>query len=83
MMPGCEDCSYKEYCGVDVFHHLSTQGDIIGDRFTEKPHGRICYGINIYRGGYHNSGSESEIVFSKDPETYIDISVITTNQKLS
>lgn len=31
-MPGCEDCSYKEYCGVDVFHHLSTQGDIIGDK---------------------------------------------------
>lgn len=31
-MPGCEDCTYKEYCGVDIFHHLSTQGDIIGDK---------------------------------------------------
>ena len=31
-MPRCEDCTYKEYCGVDIFHHLSTQGDIIGDK---------------------------------------------------
>jgi uncharacterized protein len=31
-MPRCEDCTYKEYCGVDIFHHLSTQSDIIGDK---------------------------------------------------
>lgn len=31
-MPKCEECTYKNYCGVDIFHHLSTQGDIIADK---------------------------------------------------
>lgn len=31
-MPMCEECTYKNYCGVDVFHHLSMQNDIVGDK---------------------------------------------------
>ena len=32
MNPGCNDCSYVEYCGNDVFYHLATQGDMIGNK---------------------------------------------------
>lgn len=50
-------------------------GSIVGDRFTEKPHGRIAYVINIFRGGYVN-GCGFNNLYIKDPQTYMDISVI-------
>lgn len=30
--PGCEECAYLPYCGSDLMHHFSTQGDIVGDK---------------------------------------------------
>lgn len=51
-------------------------GDIVGELFTVKPHSRHVYIINIYRGGYLNSGGFQEMTYHKDPESYIDISVI-------
>ena len=30
--PGCEECAYLPYCGSDLMHHISTQGDAIGDK---------------------------------------------------
>ena len=45
------------------------------ERFQKKPHGRMAYIIDIYRGGYLNGGGFHDI-YVKDPETYIDISVI-------
>ena len=31
-MPGCEECAYQPFCGADPLHHLSTQGDSVGDK---------------------------------------------------
>lgn len=31
-MPGCDECAYQPYCGVDTMHHLATQGDLVGDK---------------------------------------------------
>lgn len=55
-------------------------GTITGDRFTLKPHGRVAYVINIFRGGYLNGGGFHDL-YVKDPETYIDISVIPATHK--
>ena len=30
--PGCDECAYQPYCGSDPLHHLSTQGDHVGDK---------------------------------------------------
>jgi len=30
--PGCDDCAYQPYCGADPLHHLSTQGDHVGNK---------------------------------------------------
>lgn len=40
------------------------------------PHGRKWYVIDIYRGGYISDSGFAEMKYTKDPETYIDISVI-------
>lgn len=37
--PGCEDCAYLPYCGSDLMHHISTQGDVIGDKSIS----RFCH----------------------------------------
>lgn len=39
------------------------------------PHGRKWYVIDIWRGGYIQDSGFSEMKYTKDPETYIDISV--------
>lgn len=31
-LPGCDECAYQPYCGADPLHHLSSQGDHIGDK---------------------------------------------------
>lgn len=31
-IPGCDECAYQPYCGVDPMYHLSTQQDHIGNR---------------------------------------------------
>ena len=53
-----------------------TDGTIVGDVFTHKPHGRICYVINIFRGGYLSGGGFADMTYFKDPQYYLDISVI-------
>ncbi len=30
--PGCEDCAYQPYCGVDPMQSISTQGEPVGDK---------------------------------------------------
>lgn len=30
--PGCCDCAYNQFCGADPIYHLSSQGDLIGDK---------------------------------------------------
>jgi len=43
--------------------------------FSDKPHGRICYVIDIYRGGYSCNGDETKYTYTEDPQYYLDISV--------
>lgn len=72
---------FCQYVGGEVClfnHRIAEDGKITGDRFTPKPHGRVCYVIDIYRGGYLNGGGFQEMAFHKDPQTYIDISIIPT-----
>src|SRR5262249_24402600 len=33
-MPGCTDCAYLPYCGVDPVFNWTTQGDVVGHRPT-------------------------------------------------
>ena len=47
-----------------------------GKPYTEKPHGRIGYVIDIYRGGYVSGAHIHKLTYYEDPQTYIDISVI-------
>ena len=30
--PMCSDCAYQHWCGVDIAHHLGTQGDAMGHK---------------------------------------------------
>lgn len=30
--PGCNSCAYQPFCGSDPCHHVSTQGEMIGDK---------------------------------------------------
>lgn len=69
---------FCEYIGgkIQLFNcKREDNGSITGDRFTPKPHGRIVYVINIFRGGYFEGDGFHETTFFKDPQTYIDISV--------
>lgn len=78
---GSVDEMIDEFCQcvggeIHLFHKKRAEDDTItGFRFTPKPHGRVCYVIDIYRGGYLNGGGFSDL-YVKDPETYIDISVM-------
>ena len=75
---------FCEYVGGEVclFNcKRNEDGSTAGDRFTQKPHGRITYVINIFRGGYLNGGGFHDL-YIKDPETYIDISVIKSSIEL-
>jgi len=54
-------------------------GEIKGEVFSVKPHGRICYVIDIYRGGYVSGAGFTDLTYFEDPQTYIDISIIPNN----
>jgi len=30
--PMCSDCAYQHWCGVDIAHHIATQGDVMGHK---------------------------------------------------
>ncbi|MFO1458700.1 MAG: His-Xaa-Ser system radical SAM maturase HxsB [Verrucomicrobiota bacterium] len=30
--PRCSDCAYQPWCGVDIAHHVATQGDLMGHK---------------------------------------------------
>lgn len=81
---GLVDDMINEFCEyvageVRLFNHKrNDDGSITGDRFTHKPHGRIVYVIDIFRGGYLNGGGFHDL-YIKDPESYIDISVTPTH----
>ena len=30
--PMCSDCAYQHWCGVDIAHHVATQGDLMGHK---------------------------------------------------
>ena len=72
---------FCEYVGGEILlwnQRRNENGEIVGDLFTEKPHGRKVYVIDIYRGGYINGGGFQDMTYHKDPQTYIDISVMPT-----
>lgn len=72
---------FCEYVGGEILlwnQHRNEDGEIVGDLFTEKPHGRKAYVIDIYRGGYLNGGGFQDMTYHKDPQTYMDISVMPT-----
>jgi len=46
--------------------------------FSDKPHGRVVYVIDIYRGGYLSGGGFAEMTYHKDPQYYLDISITPT-----
>ena len=81
---GLVDDMINEFCEyvageVRLFNHkCNDDGSITGDCFTHKPHGRIVYVIDIFRGGYLNGGGFHDL-YIKDPESYIDISVTPTH----
>ncbi len=39
-LPGCADCAFQPFCGVDPVYHHTVQGDIIGHRPTSDFHKR-------------------------------------------
>ena len=51
-------------------------GGTVIDEIVQKPHNRKAYAINIYRGGYEKIETFQEWGYKKDPQYYIDISVI-------
>lgn len=70
---------FCEYVGGEILLHntrRNEKGEIVGDLFTEKPHGRKAYVIDIYRGGYLNGGGFQDMTYHKYPQTYMDISVM-------
>lgn len=85
---GSVDQMIKEFCEyvggeIQLFNESrNNEGEIVGDLFTVKPHGRKAYVINIYRGGYLNGGGFQDMTYHKDPQTYIDISVIPTMKNI-
>lgn len=68
---GCVDEMINEFCDY-------IGGKINNDGLKDAPHGRKWYIIDIYRGGYTQESSVSELVYHEDPQTYIDISVTPT-----
>lgn len=38
-LPGCSDCAFQLYCGIDPIRNYATQGDIIGHR----PSSEFCF----------------------------------------
>lgn len=57
-----------DYLGGDI---LVNDDNLL---YSKKPHGRICYIINIFRGGYDAQYEN----YTPDPEFYLDISVLPT-----
>jgi uncharacterized protein len=39
-LPGCADCAFQPYCGVDPVYHHAVQGDVVGHRPTSEFHQR-------------------------------------------
>lgn len=39
-LPGCADCAFQPFCGVDPVHHYTVQGDLIGHRPSSDFHKR-------------------------------------------
>ena len=72
---------WQEELGI-VDDMINEFADYVGGKvqdWTESqrnaPHGRKWYVIDIWRGGYIQDSGFSEMKYTKDPETYIDISV--------
>jgi len=66
---------FCEYIGGEI-HQFNHKPDGSFEEFTGKPHGRVCYVIDIYRGGYFEGDGLEKLTYFKDPQTYIDISVM-------
>lgn len=68
--------------GGDILLVNRTKENRDGERFSDKPHGRICYVININRDFEMKfNGFKTEIKDYTDPMYYIDISVLPTIKK--
>lgn len=39
-LPGCTDCAFQPFCGVDPVYHHTVQGDVVGHRPTSEFHKR-------------------------------------------
>jgi len=54
-LPGCADCAFQTYCGVDPLENYTKQGDVVGHRPTSEFHHRnftiIGHLMNLYHGG--------------------------------
>jgi len=74
------DSMMDEFCQYvgGKLHQFNHMADGSFDIFTPKPHGRICYIIDIYRGGYFEGDGFEKLTYFSDPQTYIDISVMPT-----
>ena len=72
----------KEFCDYTggKMHRFDRMADGSFNEFTQKPHGRRAYVIDIYRGGYFEGDCFKKLTYCEDPQTYIDISVIPTIQ---
>ena len=67
---------FCDYVGGRM-HQFNRRADGSFKEFTKKPHGRMAYVIDIYRGGYFDGDIHfHHLTYHEDPQTYIDISVV-------
>ena len=80
---GYDEAMIDEICEfiggeINLFSRLDENNNVVNERFTPKPHGRKAYVIDIFRGGYMSGSGFSDVTYFKDPQTYLDISVLPT-----
>lgn len=66
---------FCDYVGGKM-HQFDRRADGSYTGFTQKPHGRRAYVIDVYRGGYFEGGPFYKMTYCEDPQTYLDISVM-------
>lgn len=79
---GDKESMIDEFCeviGGKLMMHDKSVENINGLRYTNKPHGRMCYIININRRiELKHDGFVVKASDHADPQYYIDISIIPT-----
>jgi len=62
-LPGCADCAFQPFCGVDPVYHYAVQGDIIGHRPTSDFHKRNYEIIKLLFEYLEDGGEDVRRIF--------------------